>query len=219
MSEKNFKPAQTQAYRFEFGSDGEIRTVSFKGRLPEEEADKVLEAAGRRAYKDAGAAIRSYLERQGLEYSGFESREAVLKHGEIMEWADALLHSGACRAIGARAGNADRYYAVMDHQEWIREGCCEGCCYAVKRSVLHSPLKAWSRHHVIGQTFLLDESEDKGRGFFAVRRKDGLLPFRCLCLSNGIPVLPAFGCLDMVGLLRNIESIHTVEQAKNTAIK
>lgn len=102
MSEKNFKPAQTQAYRFEFGSDGEIRTVSFKGRLPEEEADKVLEAAGRRAYKDAGAAIRSYLERQGLEYSGFESREAVLKHGEIMEWADALLHSGACRAIGAR---------------------------------------------------------------------------------------------------------------------
>ena len=147
MSEKNFKPAQTQTYRFEFGSDGEIRTVSFKGRLPEEEADKVLEAAGRRAYKDAGAAIRSYLERQGLEYSGFESREAVLKHGEIMEWADALLHSGACRAIGARAGNADRYYAVMDHQEWIREGCCEGCCYAVKRSVLHSPLKAWSRHH------------------------------------------------------------------------
>ncbi len=136
-----------------------------------------------------------------------------------MEWADALLHSGACRAIGARAGNADRYYAVMDHQEWIREGCCEGCCYAVKRSVLHSPLKAWSRHHVIGQTFLLDESEDKGRGFFAVRRKDGLLPFRCLCLSNGIPVLPAFGCLDMVGLLRNIESIHTVEQEKNTAIK
>lgn len=219
MSGKIFESEKPQTYRFEFGSDETIHTVSFKSRLSDEDTGKILEAAGKQTYENAGKAIRSYLESEHLEYSDFESRQTDLKHEKVMEWADTLLRSDACNKIDTWIGDADHYFAVMDHQKWIQEGRCEGCYYAVNRSISRNPFDPLYRHRVIGQTFTLDETEDESINFFAIRRKDDHPPFRNLYVSKGGPVLPTFGCVDMVDLLRNIEKVHNARQAKIIAIK
>ena len=219
MSEKIFETEKLKTYRFEFGSDSRVHTVSFKGSFMEEEAERMLEAAGKQTYANAGEAIQSYLDQQRLVYSDFEIRKTVLKHEKIMKWADMLLRSNACKKIDEFIGKTDYYYAVMDHQKWIGEGLCEGCYYAVKRNISHNPFEPLYKHYVIGQTFVLDESKDESINFFAIRRKDEHPPFHNLYMSKGSPVLPTFGCVDMVGLLRNIGHIYNARQTKDIAIK
>lgn len=219
MSEKIFETEKPQTYCFEFGSDERIHTVSFKGKLSDEDTGKILEAAGKETYERAGEAIRSYLESEHLEYSDFESKETSLKHDKVMEWADTLLRSDACNKIDTWIGDADHYYAVMDHQKRVSESRYEGCYYAVKRRVSHNPLEALYKHYIIGQTFVFDEAGDESINFFAIRRKDEHPPFRNLYVSKGGPVLPTFGCVDMADLLRNIEKVHNARQAKIIAIK
>lgn len=218
MSGKIFETTKPQSYSFEFGSDGKIHTVSFKGKLSGEDAGNLLEAAGRQTYEKAGEAIRACLERNCLEYSDFESRQTDLKHEKVMEWADTLLRSDACNKIDTWIGDADHYFAVMDHQKWIHEGRCEGCYYAVKRSISRNPFDPLYRHRVIGQTFTLDETENESINFFAIRRKDEHPSLHDLYVSKS-PVLPTFGCVDLVEILRNIEKIHNAKQAKSIAIK
>lgn len=219
MSGKIFETTKPQSYSFEFGSDGKIRTVSFKGNLSGPDEEKILEAAGKQAYEKAGEAIRSCLERLHLEYSDFISKETFWKHEEIIEWANTLLRSDACDTIDGRIGGADHYFSIMDNQKWIHKDRCEGCYYAIKRSVSRDSFDPLYRHYVIGQTFMLDESEDESINFFAIRRKDEHPPFHNLYISKDSPVLPAFGCVDMVGLLKNIEHICNARQAKDIAIK
>lgn len=219
MSGKIFETTKPQSYSFEFGSDGKIHTVSFKGNLSEPDEEKILEAAGKQAYEKAGEAIRLYLEQRSLKYSDFIIKETFWNHEKIMEWADTLLRSDDSNTIDARIGSADHYFSIMDNQKWVHKDRCEGCYYAIKRSISRNPFDPLYRHYVIGQTFILDESEDESITFFAIRRKDEHPPFHNLYISKGNPVLPTFGCVDMVGILRNIGHIYNARQAKDIAIK
>ena len=218
MSEKIFETEKLKTYRFEFGSDSRVHTVSFKGGFTEEEAERMLEAAGKQTYEKAGNAIRSYLDLQRLEYSDFEFKEKILKHEKIIEFANMLLRSNACKKIDEFIGNTDHYFAVMDHQKWIGEGRCEGCYYAIKRSISHNYFDPPYKYHVIGQTFVFDDTNE-GINYFTIRKKDGPSPFHNLYISKGRPVLPTFGCVDLVELLRNIGHIYNARQAKDIAIK
>ena len=213
MSGKIIKTTQLQTHRFEFGSDGTIHAVSFKADLSDAYKEKILEAAGKQTYERAGEAIRSYLDRQRLVYSDFEIQKTVLKHEKIMELANIFLRSNACKKIDTFIGSADCYYAVMDHQEWIREDRCEGCYYAIRRSISHNYFDPPYKYHVIGQTFVFDDTNE-GINYFTIRKKDGSSPFHNLYISKGRPVLPTFGCVDMVGLLRNIGHIYNARQAQ-----
>lgn len=218
MPEKNYQPTQPLSYLFEFGSDGKIHAVSFKGKLSEEDIGNLLDAAGRQTYGKAGEAIRSYLEGNHLEYSGFESKQTSLKHEKIMAWAEILLHSDDCKTIDAHIGGADHYFSIMDHQEWTRKGHCEGCYYAVRRSLSCNYFDPPYEYRVIGQTFIFDESND-GANYFTIRKKDGPSSFRNLYMFKGGAVLPPFGCTDLFALLRNIGHIYNARQAKDIAIK
>lgn len=218
MSKKILK-STPPSYHFEFGSDEKLYTVSFKSDLPKNVPDKILEAAGKNTYEDSGKAIHAYLEKQHLKYSNFEFRENYLNHQKIMEWANTLLHSDASSAIDASIGIADHYYGVMDYQKWIQNDQCEGCYLAIKRDISNETYERTFKYHLIGQTFSLNESDDTSINHFAIRRKNGHSPFHNLYISMGRPVLPNFGCVDMIELLRKIETVHNATQTKDVAIR
>lgn len=219
MSEKKFVTSEQQTYCFAFGSDEKLYTVSFKGDFPGNAPDKILAVAGKTTYEKAGDAIHAYLEHNRLEYSDFKIKESFLKHHQIMEWADALLHSDASNIIDNRIGNADHYYAVMDHQKWIQQDRCEGYYLAIKRKISDKTYDRLYIHNVIGQSFIYNEANDENISYFTIRKRDGLQPFHNLYISKGRPVLPTFGCVDLIELLRNIESVHNATQAKAVSIK
>ena len=140
-----------------------------------------------------------------------------LKHNKTMELAELLLHAGTCGNFDNCFGNADIFYTIADHQKWIREDCCHGCYYVVKR--IHSSINGLYHYCIIGQTFRYNETTGDESGYFAIRqnRTDGFL--NTIVLSSGEPILSTFGCVDMFGVLLNIESIQTIEQAKKSAIR
>lgn len=218
MSKKILK-STPPSYHFEFGSDEKLYTVSFKGDLPKNVPDKILEAAGKNTYEDSGKAIHAYLEKQHLKYSNFEFRENYLNHKRIMEWANTLLHSDLSNPIDASIGNAEHYYGVMDYQKWIQNNQCEGCYLAIKRDISNKTFERTFMYNIIGQTFIYNESGDESINYFTIRRKDGHHPFHNLYISKGRPVLPTFGCVDMIELLRKIETVHNATQAKDIAIR
>lgn len=219
MSEKKFVTLEQQTYCFAFGSDEKLHKVSFQGNLPNDVTDMLLEAAGKATYEKAGDAIHAYLEHNRLEYSDFKIKESFLKHHHIMEWADTLLHSDASNIIDNRIGNADHYYAVMDHQKWIQQNRCEGCYLAIKRKISDKTYDRLYSHNVIGQSFIYNETNDESISYFTIRKRDGLQPFHNLYISKGRPVLPTFGCVDMTALLRKIETVHNATQTKDIAIR
>lgn len=218
MSKKIFKSTPPQSYRFEFGSDEKLYTVSFNGILLENIPDEILEAAGTSTYEDSGKTIHAYLKKQHLKYSNFEFKESYLNHQKVMEWANTLLNSDASTAIDASIGNADHYYGVMDYQKWTQKNQCEGCYLAIKRGIPNKTFERTFKYNLIGQTFILNESDDKSINHFAIRKKNGHSPFHNLYISMGRPVLPTFGCVDMIRTLRNIDHIHNAKQAKDIAI-
>lgn len=219
MSEKKIVTSEQQTYCFAFGSDEKLHKVSFQGNLPNDVTDMLLEAAGKATYEKAGDAIHAYLEKTHLKYYNFEFKESYLNHKKIMEWANTLLNSDTSSAIDASTGNTDHYYAVIDYQKWIQKDQCEGCYLAIKRDISNKTYERTFKYHLIGQTFILNESDDKSINHFAIRRKDGHSPFHNLYISMGRPVLPTFGCVDLIELLRNIDHIHNATQAKAISIK
>lgn len=219
MSEKIFKTSQPQTYCFEFCSDEKLYTVSFQGNLPKDVPDKILEAAGKTTYENSGKVIHAYLEQQILKCSDFVFKENYLNHQNIMEWANTLLHSDASSAIDTSIGNTDHYYAVIDYQKWIQKDQCEGCYLAIRRNIADKNFKSTFKHNIIGQTFIYNDFGDESINYFTIRRKDGHHPFHNLYISKGRPVLPTFGCVDMIRTLRNIEHIHNAQQAKDIAIR
>lgn len=206
---------ETGTYRFEFGSDETIYSVSFEGRITPEDIQRILEALHSQLYKNCPGAVRSYLEKHHLEFSHFRTEEISLAHGEIMNRAEDLLKSCCHERIDSHTDDTDNYYAVMDCQKWTGENCCEGCYYAVKRT---TDMGICS-YRIIAQTFSCDRYSDSQKGYFAIRAGDGIQKLQKLDESAGEPVLPAFGCVDMLKVLRNIDSIRTSRQAEKTAVK
>lgn len=68
MSDKVF-----QTYRFEFCNDEKIHSISFEGRITQEDIHGILKALHNRLYENCSEAIRSYLE----EYHFFSSSNAM----------------------------------------------------------------------------------------------------------------------------------------------
>lgn len=209
--------AAVQTYRFAFGSDGDICTVSFKGVIPEQEIRCLLEAAGAHPYEDCGNAILSCLNAHQLAYSDFSFHQKQLEHPAVMTLIGNMLHDTSCGTIDQWIGSADAYYAVMDHQHRTGISYYEGCYFAMSRT----PAKQGGgyEYHIIGQLFQCDTASGREQSYFAIRQnKDG----HCLHTideADGEPVLATFGCVDMTGLLMNIGSITTEQQAADLANK
>ena len=205
------------SYRFEIIEDDNIYSASFNGKLTDEETRKMLESIQNCLYEKIPDAIQMYLYQNNLAYSGFVSTKKPLEHSKVMELAGLLLYPGSNSSLDSYFRNADTCYVIADHQKWISENCCQGCYFAVK--IAH-PIDKWLyQYHIIGQTFNYDETTGDESGYFAIRtnRDDGYLDN--IVISDSEPVLPSSGCIDMLGILLNIDSIQTVEQIEKIAVK
>ena len=80
-----------QTYLFEFGDNGTIHSAAFRGRLGKVETDRLFEFLHTKLYRDCPEAVRSYLERQHLEYAGFNTGRDSMSHDSIMERTEMLL--------------------------------------------------------------------------------------------------------------------------------
>lgn len=206
-------PART--FRFEFGTDDGIWSASFKGIIPEQEVSHMIEDIHRQSYAGCAEAIRSYLDTHRLEYWDFTSVHTRLEHDTVMKLADSLLYVGDCERMDERSGNADVYYSVMDYQCYTGQECYEGCYYAVSRtfSMQEYPYE----YHIICQKFQYDISGDMEQSRFAIRRNEGGHRLHTLDQADGQPVLPVFGCIDMLRLLANIQGVTKRQQAVELA--
>lgn len=75
------------------------------------------------------------------------------------------------------------------------------------------------KYNIIGQTFDSNETNSDEYSYFSIRenKDNGLMDN--IALSSGEPVLPSFGCVDMTGILLNIDNIQTAEQVTKIALK
>lgn len=215
MTKQKHQKAEIQTYRIAFGGDGLLYSVSFKAAMDRLETDRVLAVACSSLYENIPEAIRRCLDSSGLEYSDFVSGAAYLEHEKIMAFADCLLHDNSCNCLDRLAGKADSYYGIMDHQRRTGENCCEGCYYAVSRTV--SGKNNTAERHVIGQTFWYDTSSGMENSYFAIRKNNGDSSMHTLEATASCPILSLFGCVDVAGLLMNINTITTKEQASKIA--
>ena len=205
------------SYMFEIMDDENIYSSLFNGNLTDEETRKMLESIQNCLYEKIPDAIQMYLDQNNLAYSGFVSTKKPLEHSKVMELAGSLLYPGSNSSLDSYFRNADTCYVIADHQKWISENCCQGCYFAVK--IAHPIDKGLYQYHIIGQTFNYDETTGDESGYFAIRtnRDDGYLDN--IVISDSEPVLPSSGCIDMLGILLNIDSIQTVEQIEKIAVK
>lgn len=206
-----------QTYLFEFGSDEKLYSISFYGNILPGEVKKILESARNCLYEKMAENIHAYLEQQHLEYANFTVSETVLRHETVMSYTNNLLHSESCDIINRHIENANIYYGTMDHQQWNENGCHEGCYYILKRVVAGK--KETYKYKIIGQTFNYDRTEDEEHSYFAIRTNNGSSFFHNIDAVRGEPVIPTFGCIDMMGLLLNIDNINTAKQAERIAVK
>lgn len=204
-----------QTYLFEFGDNGTIHSAAFRGRLGKVETDRLFEFLHTKLYRDCPEAVRSYLERQHLEYAGFNTGRDSMSHDSIMERTEMLLSCYSCDIVDTHTGSADYYYGIMDYQKWLDENRCEGCYYAVKRT---RNREAYS-YRIVGQTFFCKGDGCLQEGHFAVRTDDGDRKLYNLAETHGEPVLPTAGCVNMPGILAGIDGIHTTLQAFNAAVR
>lgn len=202
-----------QRFVFEFGSDGDIHSVSFEGQLSHEDIRLILESVWQKLHADCGTAIHSYLERNDIPYSSLKTDMYSLSHQEIMDRANRFLQSCEPKDFDGHICRTDNYYAVTDQQVRTPDGGCEGCYYAVRKSADSGS------YRIVGQTFSCDKSGDNLHGYFAVRTGRCGHKFHTYDAVSGEPVFPAFGCIDIMDVLINIVSITTSGQAKETAVK
>lgn len=202
-------------YRFEFGSDECIYSVSFKGIISERYISKILESASTHLYKDCGDFTQSFLYANHLSYSDFNFCKKQIDHPAIMEFSEKLLHNTTCGSIDQWIGSTDVYYGIMDHQHKIGANCYEGCYYAVSRTPFRKTGEY--EYHIIGQTFQFDEVSDKEQSYFAIRQNKGRIQLHTLDAADDEPVLTTFGCVDIARLLTHIQTVTTRQQAANLA--
>lgn len=215
MTKQKYQKTEIQTYRIAFGGDDYLYTVSFRAAMDQTEINWLLDIARSRLYEQLPETIRQCLDLSCLEYSDFVSSAERLEHGRVMESVASLLHGSSCGCLDRLAGGADVFYGMMDHQRQIGRNCCEGCYLAVSRAV--SQKNRGAEYHVIGQTFQYEISIGRENSFFTIRRMESGHPIYTLEETSGCPVLSLFGCVDVVGLLVDIHSIQTKEQAVRLA--
>lgn len=206
-----------QRYLFEFGSDEELYSISFRGNIPPEEFKKMLKLAQKCLYENMAENIRTYLEQHHLEYSDFITKKMPLKHKTVISHTNNLLHLISCDVIDEQIGDTDIYYGIMDHQQWIRNYYCEGCYSVIKR--ISSKQKETYEYQIIAQTFNYDETNGEEQSYFAIRTNNGNRFFHNIDIVEGKSVIPTFGSVNMIGLLLNIDNITTSEQTEKIAMK
>ena len=203
--------------KFEIIDDENTYSVSFNAKLTEEEAGKMLEAIQNNLYDKTADCLQTYLEQNNIAYSGFVSRKMPLGHNKTMKMAELFLQSDDCRNFDSYFGTADICYLIADYQKWITENCCQGCYLAVKRTF--SEYRNLNLYHIIGQTFNYNETVYNESGYFAIRKNRNDVFLNNVIAPASEPVLPSFGCVDMMGILLNIDNIKTSEQVVKIAIK
>lgn len=205
------------SYRFEIMEDDNIYYVSFNGKLTDEETRKMLESIQNCLYEKISDAIQMYLKQNNLAYSDFIASRKPLEHSRTIELAKMFLHSENDSSLDIYTSNADIYYAIIDHQQLDNKNNCEGYYIVIKKTPALS--KCQHKYNIIGQTFSYNEITDDEYGYFFIRenKSNGLM--NNITMSSGEPVLPSFGCVDMLGILLNIDSIQTVEQIEKIAVK
>lgn len=216
MSGKVTQFMKTQKYRFDFGTDGKLYVVIFNGKIPQAELKGLLSSLHNCLYGKIPDIIPLYLKQRHLEYSNFNSIEIPLENYNAMEWAAYLIHSDTYGKVDETLGDADVYFSIMDYQEILPKGDCEGCYFAVGR--LSSGCHGY-KYNAIAQTFSSHSHGLGEQGCFAIRESgcDGNL--RDVVKESGEPALPTFGCVDMVALLPNLENFKTKEEVLRAAIK
>lgn len=217
ISEKSPCGALPKTFLFEFGSDAEVWSISFKAFIPEQEISRMLEAVHTHLYMKCAEAIHLYLDTCRLEYSDFTSSRTWLEHDAIMKTADRLLHAADCKIIDKQIRSVDTYYGITDCQRQTAGGYCEGCYYAVSRTL--SRQKYPYKYHIICQAFQYSAADNSEHATFAIRRNDSGNRLRTLDQENGQPVLSTFGCIDMLHLLANIQSVTKKQHAAELANK
>lgn len=216
QDKKTITKAKLHTYLLEFGTDEQVYSVSFRGKIPSEEVRKMLKAIQNLRYENMAKGTLNYLSQNHLEYRDFSSKTVPLEHETVMKYADSLIHSNTCKIIDCQIKEADIYYGIMDHQCQIHNNICEGCYYAITK--LLSEQRTY-QHKIIAQTFLYNGNNDREQGSFAIRTSDNHRAIHTIATVNGEPVIPTFGCVDMIGILLNIENIRTAEQAGKIAAK
>ena len=215
MSGKVTKFMKTQKYRFDFGADGKLYTTIFHGKIPQPELKGMVCSLQNCLYGKTPDVIFSYLKLHHLEFSNFHNMESTLGKEKAMGWAAYLLHSDTYGKMEEILGDADFHYAVVDCQESSPEGYCEGCYYALSRLPLGD---GEFQHNFIGQAYLCHRETCEECGYFTIRKAIGNVLYT-IDSSEGKPVLPTFGCVDMAALLAEIETINSKEDAMKTAIR
>ena len=205
------------SYKFEIMDDKNIYSISFDGKLTEEEIKQMLSAMRNCLYENTADAIQKYLEQNNLVYSGFASTKKPLEHTIAMKFAELLLDSGTCSSLDRHIGNTDIFYAIADHQKWISENCCHGFYFAVKRILSES--ESLCKYNIIGQTFNYNQITDDESAYFAIRENMNDELLYNIAVSKSEPVLPTFGCVDIMNILLDIDNIKTAEQTIQIAVK
>ena len=205
------------SYRFEVMDDGNIYSISFRGKLADEETKKMLESIQNCLYEKAAGCIQTYLEQNNIAYTGFVASRKPLSHSRTMKLAELFLHSETCITLDNYTSNADIYYAIIDHQQSDNKGNCEGCYIVVQKTPVLS--KCQHKYSIIGQTFSCSETNSEEYGYFAIRESKENELINNIALSSGEPVLPSFGCIDLPILLLNIDNIQRIEQVIEIAVK
>lgn len=205
------------SYKFEIFDDENLYSISFNAKLTGEETEKMVKMVQNCLYAKIADGIQMYLEQHSLACTNFISSRKPIEHSKAMKLAGLFLHSDTCSNSGSCLGTADICYLIADHQKWITEGCCQGCYLAVKRSFSES--EGLYKFNIIGQTFNYNETNGNEYGYFAIRENKGNGLLNDIVLSAGEPVLPTFGCIDIAGLLPDIGSIQTTEQAVQLTVK
>ena len=205
------------SYRFEIMDDGNIYSISFNAGLTQEETKKILESIQNCLYEKAAGCIQIYLEQNNIAYTGFVASRKPLSHSRAMKLAEMFLHSETCISLDNYTSNADIYYAIIDHQQSGNKCNCEGCYIVVQKTPVLS--KCQHKYSIIDQTSSCNETNSDEYGYFAIRvnKDNGLV--NNITMSSGEPVLPSFGCVDMMDILLNIDSIQTAEQVVKIALK
>lgn len=205
-----------QSFRFELYSDGTLYSTVFEGNVSQADANRILQEIHSHLYKESSEVIRTYLKSHHISYSKLHSGEIFLEHEKIMTLADVLLHSDSPDTANGHIRDADNYYAVADHQKMTRENVCEGCYFAARKiPCSHSDMYAY---RIIGQTFRDNCYGCNSSGYFAIRTAKSNQQFQNLDELSGRPVLPSFGCVDVIRLLMNIDIITTPGQAEEFAL-
>lgn len=215
LTQTNHKAA-VQTYRFEFGSDNKIYSISFKGAIQESEIRGILASVHNTLFEKCGGAIQSYLDSNHLSYSNFAVFEKKLGKGKTMEFADRMIHRSSCSIIDKWIKDTDVYFGIMDCLEWMKD-CCAGCYCVVAR--MQSAQNGQYEYHAITQTFDYSGFSKEERSHFAIRKDNGEHNLITLDEEDRYPVLATFGCVDLLNLLINITDITTRQQAAGLANK